>query len=194
MTPAGNRKQQIVEVALDLLDEGGTDDVSTTSIAARIGVSQPAVFRHYPTKEALWLGVLDWLDEQLQQIRARAVAAEGEDELAVLARTFSHHLDLVARRPALAKLVFSASLRSQFPSLNQRFLGLHTGYESDVERLLRQAQASGRISREVRVRDAVRAYFALIQGVGFQMVIARSASYTAADRRRVFELFERGLK
>jgi AcrR family transcriptional regulator len=190
---SSNRKQQIVQVALDLIDEGGTEAVSTTSIAARIGVSQPAVFRHFHTKEALWLGLLDWLDEQLRQIRAQAVQATDEDEMAALGRMFAHHLDLIAARPALAKLVFSDSLRAQFPVLNARFLQLHTAYEADVERLLRRARSSGRISGEARLRDAIAMYFALIQGVGFQMSISRTAQHAPADRRRIFAMFERAL-
>lgn len=190
---SSNRQQQIVEVALDLVEEGGTEAVSTTTIAARIGVSQPAVFRHFATKEALWLGVLDWLDGQLRQIRARAVQAEGEDPFAVLGRTFSHHLKLVTERPALAKLVFSDSLRSQFPSLDARFRQLHSAYRADVEKLLRRAGASGRMSGDTKVRDAIALYFALIQGISFQMSIAHTGQYSPADRARLFALFEKAV-
>lgn len=187
------RKQQIVEVALDLIEEGGTEAVSTTSIAARIGVTQPAVFRHFATKEALWLCVLDWLDDQLLAIRAQAVQADGEDALAVLARTFDQHLELVARRPALAKLVFSDALRAQFPSLNRRFAQLHAAYQADVERLLRSAKSSGRLSAEIRMRDAVAMYFALIQGVGFQMAVAKTATHSRLDRKHMFAMYERAV-
>lgn len=192
MTPT-TRKQQIVEIALDLIDEGGTDAVSTTAIAARLGVTQPAVFRHFATKEALWLGVLDWLDAQLREIRAHAVADEGEDALAALARTFERHLALVELRPALAKLVFSDALRTGFASLHERFLELHRAYQADVERLLRAARAAGHMSPEVRLRDAVAMYFALIQGVGFQMTVAKTTTHTRVDRKHMFALFRRAI-
>lgn len=188
-----SRKQQIVEIALDLIDEGGTDAVSTTAIAARLGVTQPAVFRHFATKEALWLGVLDWLDAQLREIRAHAVADEGEDAIAALARTFERHLALVEQRPALAKLVFSDALRTGFASLHERFLALHRAYQADVERLLRAARSAGRMSPEVRLRDAVAMYFALIQGVGFQMTVAKTAAHTRVDRKHMFALFRRAI-
>jgi AcrR family transcriptional regulator len=193
MTASTTRKQQIVEIALDLVDEGGTEAVSTTSIAARIGVTQPAVFRHFATKEALWLGMLDWLDDQLREIRKHAVQAEGEEALAALARTFDRHLELVSRRPALAKLVFSDALRTQFPSLDRRFAQLHAGYQADVERLLRAARSSRQMSAEVRTRDAAAVYFALIQGLGFQMSIAKTSVHSSADRKRMFAMFVKAI-
>ena len=52
-----DRQRQIVETLLELVEELGVKAVSAQAIADRIGVSQPAIFRHFATKEALWLAV-----------------------------------------------------------------------------------------------------------------------------------------
>src|SRR5260370_36474243 len=59
--PADSRKQQIVETVLQLVATHGTEAVSAQLVADTIGVTQPAVFRHFPTKEAIWLAGMDWL-------------------------------------------------------------------------------------------------------------------------------------
>ncbi len=59
------RQQQIVETVLDLVVEHGADGVSVQAIADRIGLTQPAVFRHFRSKEAIWVAVMTWLEEQL---------------------------------------------------------------------------------------------------------------------------------
>jgi len=41
-------------------------------IGNAIGVTQPALFRHFATKEAMWLATMDWLEEQLVTIYAMA--------------------------------------------------------------------------------------------------------------------------
>ena len=66
--PAAARKRQIVETALELVAEHGADAVSAQLIADTIGLSQPAVFRHFPTKEAVWMAVIAWLQDRLAQV------------------------------------------------------------------------------------------------------------------------------
>src|SRR5262249_60338820 len=60
--PADSRKQQIVETVLELVAARGTEAVSVQLVADAIGVTQPAVFRHFPTKEAMWLAEVQWPD------------------------------------------------------------------------------------------------------------------------------------
>jgi AcrR family transcriptional regulator len=59
----GLRKQQIVETALELIAAHGIESVSAQRVADAIGLSQPAVFRHFSTKEALRLAVMDGLSK-----------------------------------------------------------------------------------------------------------------------------------
>src|SRR5258708_32791005 len=85
--PVDWRKQQIVETVLQLVATHGTEAVSAQLVADTIGVTQPAVFRHFPTKEAIWLAVMDWLEQRLVAIYS---AAEQDDEpgLVVLSSVF----------------------------------------------------------------------------------------------------------
>lgn len=50
--PTGNRKSEIVQSALDLTEVSGVGMLSTTAIAGIIGISQPAIFRHFPSIKA----------------------------------------------------------------------------------------------------------------------------------------------
>src|SRR4029453_17720983 len=78
------RQQQIVETVLDLVAEHGADGVSVQAIADRIGLTQPAVFRHFRSKEAIWVAVMTWLEGQLGAINKDADARFGELQLSRL--------------------------------------------------------------------------------------------------------------
>ena len=67
-------------------------------VADAIGVTQPAVFRHFPIKEAMWLAVMDWLEQRLVAIYS-AADDSGEAGLVVLSRMFLEHVKLIATRP-----------------------------------------------------------------------------------------------
>ena len=71
---AEDRKAQIVAEMLRLADEIGPDRLSTTDIARAIGLSQPAIFRHFPTKGDLWRAVANDIADRLQADWAAAEA------------------------------------------------------------------------------------------------------------------------
>lgn len=72
---AEDRKVQIVAEVLRIADEIGPDRLSTTDVARAIGISQPAIFRHFPTKGALWLAVAEDIGARLQRDWTAAEAA-----------------------------------------------------------------------------------------------------------------------
>jgi AcrR family transcriptional regulator len=60
-----------VEATLELVAEHG---VCAQLIADTISLSQPAVFRHFPTKGAVWMAVIGWLQDRLADVWSEAVA------------------------------------------------------------------------------------------------------------------------
>jgi AcrR family transcriptional regulator len=191
---AEDRKSQIVQTVLQLVDERGVDAVSTQLIADTIGRSQGVVFRHFPTKEALWTSVFEWLRDRLENAWTEAQQGhqehqDGDASLKRLRLMFLEHIKLIDKYPGLAKLVMSDDLRRQYPSLDASFADLHRRYEQQVVALLEKAARNGIISAAVNVADAATLYFCTIQGLGFQFAIARlRRGRLNADAARLFEL------
>lgn len=193
--PAAARKQQIVETVLELVAEHGADAVSAQLIADAIGLSQPAVFRHFPTKEAVWLAVIGWLQDRFTDVWSDA---RGDDEhpphILVLKRMFLGHLELIIRYPGLAKVVFSDHIRHQYPALHEQFHTLHRRYEHEVTRLLENAARTSDIPSTTDVPTAATLFFCVIQGLAFQFAIARYRRSRVLDHAtRVFALYVRAI-
>jgi AcrR family transcriptional regulator len=187
--PAGSRKQQIVETVLELVAAKGAEAVSFQLVADAIGVTQPAVFRHFPTKEAMWLAVMDWLEERLVAIYSAADVDLGQPALVVLGRMFFGHVRLIEHHPALAKLVFSDHLRLQYPSLQARFGHIHKGYSGRLCAVIGRGKAEGTISGSLDAKDAATMFLSLIQGLGFQFAIARLPIALVPEAEHVFALY-----
>jgi AcrR family transcriptional regulator len=187
------RQQQIVETVLHLVAEHGAGAVSVQAIADRISLTQPAVFRHFPTKEAIWLAVMAWLEERLDEIHGAATAASGESALTVLKRMFTEHLRMVERHPALAKIVFSDDLRLQFPGLGTKFAQIHNVYERRVAALLERAKIGSLVPASLSVDDATTLFLCMIQGLGFQYAIARRPMHLPCEADRLFTLYLRAI-
>jgi len=189
--PAAARKRQIVETALDLVAEHGADAVSAQLIADTIGLSQPAVFRHFRTKEAFWMAMIAWLQQRLADVWTEA---RGDQEhpppIWVLKRMFLGHVELIIRYPGLAKVVFSDHIRHQYPALHEQFHVLYRSYEREVTALLEDAARTSDLPSTTDLPAAATLYFCTIQGLAFQSAIARYRGSRVWDcATRVFALY-----
>ncbi|HKA43616.1 MAG TPA: TetR/AcrR family transcriptional regulator, partial [Burkholderiales bacterium] len=163
-----------METALELVAEHGADAVSAQLIADTIGLSQPAVFRHFPTKEAIWTAVIGWLQDRLADVWSEARGDQRDPPpIWVLRRMFLGHVELIIRYPGLAKVVFSDHIRHQYPSLHEQFRVLHQRYEREVTTLLEDAVRRSDLPSTTDVPAAAMLFFCAIQGLAFQFAIAR---------------------
>src|SRR5262249_41751199 len=186
--PADSRKQQIVETVLELVAARGTEAVSVQLVADAIGLTQPAVFRHFPTKEAMWLAVMDWLEQHLVAIYSTADDRR-EASLVVLNPTFLENDKVIERYPAIAKLVFSDHLRLQYPSLKERFGKIHQAYATRLTAVIDRAKSGGAVGDANAQKDAATMFLSLIQGLGFQFAIARLPVKLSTEAERVLALY-----
>jgi AcrR family transcriptional regulator len=99
------RRREIVAAVLSLARERGPDSITTQAIADRIGVTQGALFRHFPDKEAIWLAVFAWVRESLGAVLDAAVA-KPDSPMRKIERAFLAHVAFVAANPGVPRVLF----------------------------------------------------------------------------------------
>ncbi|WP_406634312.1 TetR/AcrR family transcriptional regulator [Amycolatopsis sp. WGS_07] len=91
-SPRSSRRQTLIKVAGELFHERAFDAVTTEMIGARAGVTGPALYRHFPSKQALLIAVLeDPLKDLLAN--ARETAAEVTDPRKALEAMIDYHVE-----------------------------------------------------------------------------------------------------
>jgi len=120
--PADERRAATVEAVVDLAAEQNPSDITTTAIAQRMGLTQGALFRHFPTKDAILQAVMSWVAERL--LARVDKAAEGV--LGILppniAKTAAGRASCGFWRPITYRL--SAGSHQSIP-LNPQVLAIH---------------------------------------------------------------------
>lgn len=184
---AEQRKKQIVAEVLRLADEIGPDRLSTTDVARAIGVSQPAIFRHFPTKAALWLAVAediaarlqkDWVDAESNaagpQVRIRALVAA---QLAAISKT-----------PALPSILFSRELQVDNHDLRDVFRRLLAAYQARLDAAIRESQAAKGLRQDVDAEDIAILLTALVQGVSIRWTLGARGFSLVQEGLRLFDV------
>ena len=101
--PTADRRAQIRSVAARLFATSGFHGVSIEDIGTACGISGPAVYRHFPSKDALLADLLVSISEHLLT-GGRREAAAGDDPADALRRLVAFHLDFSLGHPDLIRV------------------------------------------------------------------------------------------
>jgi AcrR family transcriptional regulator len=177
------RKAQIVAVILDLADRIGPDRVTTGAVAAEVGVTQAAIFRHFPTKAEMWVAVAEHVAGLLTA--AWAEALEGSkppvDQLKALVGA---QLDQIAANPAMPMLLFSRELNVENAALREAFRDRLVTLHGLLMRQVIEGQQDKTLCSDVTAGDVAVLLTSLIQGVAIRWSLGA----------RDFPLCEEGLR
>jgi AcrR family transcriptional regulator len=184
---AEERKAQIVAEVLRLADEIGPDRLSTTEVARAIGLSQPAIFRHFPTKGALWLAVAEDIADRLQSYWAAAEAGATGSH-ARLKAMIGAQLTAIAETPALPSILFSRELQVDNPALRDVFRKLLSAFQGRLVAAIRELQAAGHLRRDVGPEDVAILLTSLVQGVAIRWTLGARGFALVPEGLRLFDV------
>ena len=185
---ADERREEIIRVTLELAARQGVDDVTTQDMAQAMGVTQGAVFRHFSSKDAIWLAVMQWVRDRLMAVLGRAAAA-GRDPLDALERMFFAHIDFIAAHPAIPRVLTSEHLHARSSALRTLVTEIVLAYEAKIAALLEAARQRGLVRADLDSHAAATLYIGMIQGLVLQSSILRGQRTLAAEAARTFPLF-----
>ncbi|MFZ4579024.1 MAG: DUF2249 domain-containing protein [Myxococcota bacterium] len=174
------RREQIVKVALELLADQSVELLSTRAIALRMGLSQPAIFRHFRTRDDLLQGVVAHAREGLADLAARELAgrAGGLRDLRALVRALFDH---VQRHPGLPRILFHDASGAGQPQLRAMLHALVDMQRTLMAELVRAGQREGEIPDTVAPEHAGQLFVALLQGTLLQWRLAGAPQDPSPD-------------
>jgi AcrR family transcriptional regulator len=190
---AERRQEEIVGVALGLAAERGVDAVTTQDMAMALGLTQGAIFRHFPTKDDIWAAAIRWIRSNLMAV-VGAAAAQGDGPLDALERMFFAHVSFIAKHPAIPRLVFSDQLLHKHPQLKQMIQELVTRYEAKLAALFKAAGEQGLTREGLDERSASTLFIGMIQGLVIQSTIFAGQRSLVDEAKKVFPVFLAGIR
>lgn len=204
--PTEERQALIVAAAIHLAGLVSPGAITTADIAGEINLTQGALFKHFPSKEAIWLAVMDSVTTQLlARLEAAAItpptptpappgAGAGGSALDALNRVFQAHVAFVQDHPGVPRLIFH-DLQQPADSPLKRQLGLLIQrYRQLLARLLQAAVDQGEATPTLDIGAASMTFIGLVQGLAMQSLLAGPANNLAAEAARVFPLYLRSIR
>jgi TetR/AcrR family transcriptional repressor of nem operon len=171
------RRREILEAAEQVFGEGGYSDATTAQIAKKVGISQPALYRYFPSKRDLFLEALALRQKEIEAGVRDALSAPGSarDKIRAIARSTA---SLALAHPHMAKL------RMQAVAAAAQDEEVRRGVRNSLDRMLAghealvdQAKAEGSFDPSVDTHAAA----ASIAGQAFLLYVAITADHPLAN-------------
>lgn len=182
------RQAEIVAAVVALASARSPALITTGDIARAVGLSQGAVFRHFPSKDAIWLAVVDWVEGRLLGALEAAEQA-ALSPLDGLGAVFMAHVGFVMAYPGVPRLIFNELQQPDDTPLKARVRDLLGRYRRLVMRLLAAAGQGGQLGREVDPVAAATLFIGTIQGLVMQSMLAGGTERMDADAEGVLALY-----
>ncbi len=186
----GERREQIVATALSLLANTSIEALTTRNLAAELGLTQPALFRHFRNREALLLGVVEHARGELEKI-AVTIVEGGHPAVVQLATLGQALLEHAERQPGLPRLIFASATESagEVRDALRHVVGMQRAL---VAEMVRQAQREGDIESTLDAGVAATLFVGMLQGLVLRWEMASRGEPLARSFGPVFALWLHG--
>lgn len=182
-----DRRTEILKATLDLAFEVGPDHVTTGMIATRLGLTQPAIYKHFPKKEDIWRAATETLCARIRK-NVKAVDVGPHSPIDMLRSLVLGHLQLVTQTPALPEIMVTRDPTGTLTQARQAIQVEITGFRSALIHAFEAGQAKGHLRASVPAADGVTLLLGIIQSLVLRLIVSRSTTPLLSDGARLFDL------
>ena len=161
----GQRREQILQTLAAMLEQPGTERITTALLASKLEVSEAALYRHFASKAQMFEGLIDFIEHSLFSLINQIAEREG-DGAQKAARMVTVVLQFGEKNPGMARVMVGDALVFENERLHQRMNQLFERIESALRQALRaaaEANKSATPTADAQVRAAALLAFTLGQ-------------------------------
>lgn len=137
--------------------------ITTARLAKEVGVSEAALYRHFPSKSKMFEGLIEFIEESIFS-RINLIMAEDELALVKIERALTLLLTFTERNPGITRILTGDALAGETERLRARVVQLFDRLETELKQTLREAEISEGIRTTVPTAIAVNLLMATVEG------------------------------
>ena len=137
-TRTGERKLQILRTLAEMLQDPKGEKITTAALAAKLDVSEAALYRHFASKAQMFEGLIEFIEESLFGL-VNKITGEEENGAKQLHAILAMLLGFAEKNPGMTRVLIGDALVNEDPRLQARINQLHDKLEATLKQCLRVA-------------------------------------------------------
>lgn len=182
-----SRKDQILQALAHKLEADPGGRITTAGLAREVGVSEAALYRHFPSKARIFEGLIEFAEETVFGI-INQITANEESALTQTERIMLLLLSFTERNPGITRLLTGDALAGENDRLRQRINQFFDRIESELRKVLRHAELKEGMRTQTTVTATANLLMAYAEGKIAQFVRSNFASSPSEHWQAQWEL------
>ncbi len=142
------RQKEILDTALDLISQKGIQGLTIKNLSKKIGISEPAIYRHYENKIEILLKILDLFKESSGSIFEDTLQSDS-GAIHKIEYLFSQHFSKFAENPTLVSVIFSEEIFRSEPALIEKIAEVINRNSQILRKIIVTGQEEGEIRNDL---------------------------------------------
>ena len=137
--PSPSRRETILQALAEMLEESPHKKITTAALAKKVGVSEAALYRHFPSKARIYEGLIDFIEDTLFS-RISTIVKDAHDTQERCRMIITLLLSFSEKNPGLSRILSGDALTGETERLHTRINQLFTRIESQIKQVLREGE------------------------------------------------------
>lgn len=189
---ADDRRAITVEAVIDLAAEQNPSQITTAAIATRMHLTQGALFRHFPNKDAIWEAVMEWVADRLLS-RVERAAHGAKSPLGALEAMYLAHIAFVIEHPGVPRMMFGELQRADDTAAKRMVKMLIRRYGERLRTLIEDGKTNGELDPQLDTTAAATLFIGSIQGLVMQALLLGDTKQMRKNAPGAFAIYRRGI-
>jgi len=170
-----NRKREIIEVSLKIVDKYGIKGMTVARIAKEVGFTESALYRHFQSKKEIIQIILDEASHSAHQ-QLKEIIKSNKNAIDKLKSLLKIHLEFLEEFPGLFKIIYSDEIHIGEKSLLNRLESLINGLTDSIKKIINKGKKEGQFRSDVN---------STLAAVNFLGIIQTSFTYWTIKNREI---------
>lgn len=158
-----DRKDQILQTLAKMLEASPGSKITTAKLAANLGVSEAALYRHFPSKTRMFESLIDFVEETLFS-RITQILNEESNQLTRCKKILTLFLVFCERNPGITRILSGDALTGEHARLRGRVAQVYDRIETQLRQCLRMAEVEEGWRTAIPVNTSANLLLALVEG------------------------------
>lgn len=158
-----NRKEDILQALAAMLQSNNGQRITTAALAAKVGVSEAALYRHFPSKARMFEGLIEFIEDTLLS-RINAILDEHKNTQSRVEMILQLILVFAERNPGICCILTGEALQGEPERLQERVEQLFDKLETQLKQCLRERKLREGKSFTIDEADLANLLLATIEG------------------------------
>jgi len=142
------RQSEIIDESIKLIADKGIQGLTIKNLSKAIGVSEPAIYRHFENKQGILLGILSIFKDNKEKL-FQIIQSSDPNPLMELKSLFETRFKYFTKNPAIASVIFSEELFRNDPLLSKKVFEIMEENQKMILQIIKAGQKSSVIKHDL---------------------------------------------